>query len=102
MVIKCNECNGVMQKAEIVDPTVTRWGNFGKRRYSGHSIKVRGKIYPMSNMTHLDDEIIVVCSNFPECHNYYVMKKYNFDERNKDKKVGSTKISGYGTHYYRR
>jgi len=102
-MIKCSECgNGVMKKATIIDDRLS-WhghGQFQKRTHNGHHLKVGDKEFHICNQTHMEDEVIVVCSNFPECGNYYVMKKYNFDGHNLDRKVGQVKVKGYGKYHY--
>ncbi len=103
MTIKCSECGtGIMKKATIVDDRLS-WhghGQFQTRQHNGHRLKVGNKEFDVFNQSHLENEVIVVCSNYPECGNRYVMKKYNFDGHNLDKKVGQVKIRGYGNHHY--
>jgi len=103
MTIKCSECgDGVMKKGTIVDDRLS-WhghGSFQKRTHNGHIVKVGDKEFHIGNQSHMEDEVIVVCSNYPECGNRYVMKKYNFDGHNLNRKVGAKKIKGYGIHHY--
>jgi hypothetical protein len=103
MAIKCSECNGIMKKGTIVDdnPTWDGYGRFQTLRHNGHTIRVEGKEIKLANLTHKATEVIVVC---PKCFNHYVMKDYNFEEANNNnsRKIGKSKIKGYGTFHYSR
>lgn len=102
MPIKCSECSGIMKKGTIVDdrPSWDGYGQFRTLRHNGHIIKVEGKEIKLFNLTHKATEVIVVC---PKCYSHYVMKDYNYDEANKgSRKIGKSKIKGYGTYHYQR
>ncbi len=103
MGIKCSECgSGEMRRGTIVDDRLGTYGHgqFQKRTHNGHVLRVLGKEFNIPNLSHMDDEVILICSNYPECRNYYVIKKYNLEVENMKQKVGSSKIKGYGTHHY--
>jgi len=104
MAIKCSECGGgTMKVYPVMSAKHTHGRGMNNNVYfTNIHLNIKGREVSFGSISHSDDEVIVVCSNFPECNHHYVMKKSNLNNKLVKDKVGNIDIKGYGKHHYAR